>query len=115
MGAASLLRITITTSVTAMDGASPSRSRSRSPSVRRRSSSQSRDVAQRTTPTPSKRRQQFPVSFEQSEPLTKPHTVSVLLLLIAFVGYTGFARNSFTHGEEAVGGAIANKFTNIKT
>jgi hypothetical protein len=41
--------------------------------------------------------------------------VSVLLLLIAFVGYTGFARNYFTHGEEAVGGAIANKFTNIKT
>jgi hypothetical protein len=55
-----------------------------------------------------------------TEPLTKPHTVSVLVLLVMLVGYTGISGFQLATGEEegapSVPGAnIANKFTNIKT
>jgi hypothetical protein len=62
----------------------------------------------------------YPPSYEMTEPLTKPHTVSVLVLLVMLVGYTGISGFQLATGEEegapSVPGAnIANKFTNIKT
>lgn len=61
----------------------------------------------------------YPPSYEMTEPLTKPHTVSVLVLLVLLVGYSGISGMHLAAEEGAPGGDLTNKvivrFTNIKT
>lgn len=71
------------------------------------------------TPTPVE--QEYPPSFNATEPLTTPHTVSVLIALVVFVGYAALSRIRLdTTADHTVPGSqniaqIADKFTNIKT
>lgn len=58
----------------------------------------------------------YPASFSKSEPLTKPHTVTVLVALVVFVGYAGLSHVSklAEHRTDKLA-SLADRFTSIKT
>jgi hypothetical protein len=60
----------------------------------------------------------YPPSYSKTEPLTTPHTVTVLLAVVVFVGYAGLSRVHMRGDgseEDEKLGQIAERFTNIKT
>ena len=56
----------------------------------------------------------YPPSYEITEPLTKPHTVSVLIVLVVLVGYAGISGVRLAT-QDGTSAETSNRATNIKT